>query len=964
MRCVGRRFPYEPERPSDPILFPKWCQERKLGFEKRSYPNYGFKDSRSFIYRLKLERCFEAHDGCVNTIAWNQNGRLLLSGSDDLLLKISDPFEGRILTTIQSGHRSNIFSAKFLPFSDDAKIVSCSGDGQLMYTEVLRPDTYGSFRFTCHQGSTANVETIEQEPNSFMSCGEDGTVRLFDIRTRTSCKKRFRCNHDVIYKSSCGVSSLAVNQLVPYQMAVCCTDGIVRLMDRRFMHPTGSNRDLKGAFIRFCPLKSPNEGEASDRPVRKRITSVKFCPQTGQEVLVSYSGDSLYLFGVDGKYSCYRRSANEQVLCSERQTDKREAMGTSTVSQERTQHIKLPESSEGQPTTEGNSDVGSRSIFRRLRIRGDWSDTGPQARPQQTARNQAPAASTDEDNAVTITTTNTSSGDQGQEAGQLEESRNDSGSGATGGGSGRSRVTAARLGNILSELLEQQFGDSQPQPLGQRQDSNQQSMESLEDPGSSSQANSAYASQTSGSNQGVQPQQISEITTATDSDRSSLLVMRDLDHSVQNIASAPSESSTDGRPNVDEEASYEEQRLSYIQQVHEEVRNAPPVDESDPASGIVFVREDVSNRGASLNNSTDSSGINVYVGTGRSQSEEARTPQLNPHSVSTVSNPTITTQGNDDSTFVVEPSSNPAFSRTASEPLTVQVDSGESQPANQRAETRWANVTSGLMSMIRAQNRAVATSAARRRTDFRRRPRRWNMGTDDGANETSNTSNINSETVEGQRSSEDEEETDSGDDDQQKKDAEILGILGLPNAAVRVRFSGHRNTRTMIKQANFWGSEHVVTGSDCGHVFIYERYSGKLVTVLEADSHVVNGVQPHPTNCVLASSGIDYNIKIWTPTGPPNMPPPGHMLELIERNIVMQRQTRDLITVPASLMLRLLAIASNRNQRGQDTTSATANDAATEEATRATNDGADNNQDETDELQDRESGTDYSSDSD
>ena len=123
--------------------------------------------------------------------------------------------------------------------------------------------------------------------------------------------------------------------------------------------------------------------------------------------------------------------------------------------------------------------------------------------------------------------------------------------------------------------------------------------------------------------------------------------------------------------------------------------------------------------GASLNNSTDSSGINVYVGTGRSQSEEARTPQLNPHSVSTVSNPTITTQGNDDSTFVVEPSSNPAFSRTASEPLTVQVDSGESQPANQRAETRWANVTSGLMSMIRAQNRAVATSAARRRTDFR-----------------------------------------------------------------------------------------------------------------------------------------------------------------------------------------------------------------------------------------------------
>lgn len=35
--------------------------------------------------------------------------------------------------------------------------------------------------------------------------------------------------------------------------------------------------------------------------------------------------------------------------------------------------------------------------------------------------------------------------------------------------------------------------------------------------------------------------------------------------------------------------------------------------------------------------------------------------------------------------------------------------------------------------------------------------------------------------------------------------------------------------------------------------------------LLEADKYVVNCVQPHPTLPLLATSGIDYNIKIFTP---------------------------------------------------------------------------------------------------
>ena len=37
------------------------------------------------------------------------------------------------------------------------------------------------------------------------------------------------------------------------------------------------------------------------------------------------------------------------------------------------------------------------------------------------------------------------------------------------------------------------------------------------------------------------------------------------------------------------------------------------------------------------------------------------------------------------------------------------------------------------------------------------------------------------------------------------------------------------------------------------------------VSFQEADRHVVNCVQPHPYEPLIASSGIDYNVKLWAP---------------------------------------------------------------------------------------------------
>lgn len=82
---------------------------------------------------------------------------------------------------------------------------------------------------------------------------------------------------------------------------------------------------------------------------------------------------------------------------------------------------------------------------------------------------------------------------------------------------------------------------------------------------------------------------------------------------------------------------------------------------------------------------------------------------------------------------------------------------------------------------------------------------------------------------------------------------------------LKMKYTGHRNARTMIKEATFWGRDYVMSGSDCGHVFTWNRRTGQLAMLFEADQHVVNCLQPHPTLPYLATSGIDYDIKLFTP---------------------------------------------------------------------------------------------------
>ncbi|XP_033227505.1 WD and tetratricopeptide repeats protein 1 [Belonocnema kinseyi] len=81
------------------------------------------------------------------------------------------------------------------------------------------------------------------------------------------------------------------------------------------------------------------------------------------------------------------------------------------------------------------------------------------------------------------------------------------------------------------------------------------------------------------------------------------------------------------------------------------------------------------------------------------------------------------------------------------------------------------------------------------------------------------------------------------------------------------RFCGHCNTTTDIKEANFFGNngQYIVAGSDDGSFFIWDQVTTNIVRVLRGDERIVNCLQPHPSTCLLATSGIDPVIRLWSP---------------------------------------------------------------------------------------------------
>ncbi|KAI0732902.1 WD40 repeat-like protein [Fomitopsis betulina] len=257
------------------------------------------------------------HTGCVNALSWARGGDLLISGGDDTTVRVwrmdpSEPAEDypfQCEAVIKTGHRNNIFNARMLPQS--SRIVTVAADRQVRISDVgaivhstRYSDTteYTSSQanvkvLRCHKGRVKRIVT-EESPDMFLTVAEDGTVRQHDLRVPHNCALG-NCPAPLV-KVDHDLSSIALSPLTPYQFVVAGESPYGHLFDRRY-----AGRILKEEWgvppnshdVTTCVRRF---GRAKRRPGESRgyehVTGVRMATTNGDEVLLSYSSDAVYLY--------------------------------------------------------------------------------------------------------------------------------------------------------------------------------------------------------------------------------------------------------------------------------------------------------------------------------------------------------------------------------------------------------------------------------------------------------------------------------------------------------------------------------------------------------------------------------------------------------------------------------------------------------------------------------------------
>nr|XP_034174083.1 DDB1- and CUL4-associated factor 6-like isoform X1 [Osmia lignaria] len=773
------------------------------------------KASLQMVQRMALLKRLKVHNGCVNSVCWNATGDLILSGSDDQHLVLTNAYNYEVLTDCKTSHRANIFSAKFLPNSGDHRIVSCSGDGIILYTDLMRRTKTFHNQFNCHSGTTYEIATIPGEPHNFLSCGEDGSVRWFDLRIKDKCSAP-RCTEDVLISCERAITALSVNLTSPHQIAIGCSDSTVRIFDRRTLGTPATGWTDKARAVRpICSFTVPEfEGNSH------RITSLNYSPD-GQDVLVSYSSDHLYLFNVKDQASVHLKKS----------------IGTGKgMGKKKRLRSPLP--------------------VRRLRLRGDWSDTGPDARPECEGGRRS-----------------------GTEIAQARPVLHTS--------------LMQRMTDVLSRML------NDPATRAALCGGGEDSLEGVIDNQENAQNN----------NENVTESTEERHNETEGTERTSAQSNQETDISEQptDRPEHPSCSGTQSKPETSYSAETKEEASS------ETMPSNETTDETSVECKSYVPMETESSQ-------VESQKCSVQPCSSRDADNSNDAPEED--QVSSDDSP-CTSMGNKQEGHMM---------KNLQDRLTKMrvgfLEKHGSEPAVSLTYTDKSSTSATISlgvadEMIRDGYHAGPSGSC-------------SSGTFSGRNHDKHIryNNTQEKTDESDFTDSDDEDIQSGERLRNTMETDMDEAVGnarsrrgsatfdkqcVTELRVKQKYMGHRNAsffRTMIKEANFWGNDFVMSGSDCGHVFVWEKDTARLCMLLEADQHVVNCLQPHPYLPLLATAGIDYDVKLWAPINEESSFDEKFAEDLKKRNAVMLEETKDTMTVPAVFMIRMLACL-NQIRRGR-----------------------------------------------
>ncbi|XP_031792701.1 DDB1- and CUL4-associated factor 6 isoform X5 [Sarcophilus harrisii] len=773
--------------------------------------------------------------------------------------------------------------------------------------------------------------TVPNDPYTFLSCGEDGTVRWFDTRIKTSCTKE-DCKDDILINCRRAATSVAICPPIPYYLAVGCSDSSVRIYDRRMLgtRATGNyaGRGTTGMVARFVPPHLNNKS--------CRVTSLCYS-EDGQEILVSYSSDYIYLF--DPKDDTARELKTPS-------------------SEERREELRQPP-------------------VKRLRLRGDWSDTGPRARPESERERdgeQSPNVSLMQRMSDMLSR-------WFEEASEVAQSNRGRGRSRSRGGTNQSDTPAVPTGPSSTELEVGETAMEVDTPAEQFLQSSSSSTVSAQAPSTSSSTESprstsllsspdteqrlsleASGHHTHHQSEFLRGPEIALLRKGLQQlrlKRAEQQKQQELAEAAQGQPSTSDQSSPGGSSQSphpsDSPSSVVNKQLGSMsldeQQDNSSEKLSPRPGTGEPVLSLHYSTEGTTTSTIKLDFTDEwSSTASSSRGSGsHSKPEEQDSsrglpgpsqPQLQPEppggeatpeesseettkaqecscSEEAVQNPTDTVFSEplgcsledkndsklDNSCKVPEessleekcqeqdPSVQPTMEGTARAESTPDEPQAPTEPTGPLIHEETLTRGSTFQETDDSDDEPVLIPGARYRTGP---GHRFNVrGTAIGDRIMRRSAVARIQELFRRR--------------KERKEMEELDTLNIRRPLVKMVYKGHRNSRTMIKEANFWGTNFVMSGSDCGHIFIWDRHTAEHLMLLEADNHVVNCLQPHPFDPILASSGIDYDIKIWSPLEESKIFNRKLADEVITRNELMLEETRNTITVPASFMLRMLA---------------------------------------------------------
>jgi len=130
------------------------------------------------VLKCAEQYLFQGHTDWVRCVCFANDGKRIVSGSDDLTLRLWDSATGTEVGAFQ-GHLGPVLSVAFSP--DDRLIASGSWDRTV---RIWDADTYQEL--CTIQGYNGFVERVSFGPDSdkFVSAGRDAALRLWSLNTR------------------------------------------------------------------------------------------------------------------------------------------------------------------------------------------------------------------------------------------------------------------------------------------------------------------------------------------------------------------------------------------------------------------------------------------------------------------------------------------------------------------------------------------------------------------------------------------------------------------------------------------------------------------------------------------------------------------------------------------------------------------------------------------------------------